>query len=256
VIDTNVYLGHWPFRRHGYEETSKLVAKLHAVGITQAWVGSFEGLLHKDLAGVNSRLAAECARKGDVKLVPFGSVNPRLPAWEEDVRRCREEHKMPGVRLHPGYHGYKLDDALAHAVLTECERHGLIAQIVARMEDERTQHPLMPVPPVDLKPLPELLLKHPDLRVQVLNSSIDVRGEALVPLVRGGKVYFDFAMLESVGAVARLIERIGLGRIVFGSHFPLYHVESAILKIKEAGLKEADVNAIRDDNARALLGQR
>jgi len=256
VIDTNVHLGHWPFRRHGFEETAKLTAKLHAVGVTEAWAGSFEGLLHKDMAGVNARLAAECARKSDVKLIAFGSVNPKLPAWEEDVRRCREEHKMPGVRLHPGYHGYKLDDALANAVLAECERHGLIVQIVARMEDERTQHPLMPVPTVDLKPLPELMQKHPQLRVQIVNSPIDARGESLVPLARGGKVYFDFAMLESVGAVARLVERIGVGRVVLGSHFPLYHVESAILKIKEAGLKEAEANAIRDDNARTLLGQR
>ena len=63
MIDTNVYLGHWPFRRHGFEETTKLAAKLRAAGITEAWAGSFEGLLHKDMAGVNARLAAECARQ-------------------------------------------------------------------------------------------------------------------------------------------------------------------------------------------------
>lgn len=254
MIDTNITIGHWPFRRHAYEDTAKLAKKLKAVGVTEAWVGSFDGLLHKDLAGVNARLAAECIAITDVKLIPFGSINPKWPGWEDDLKRCHDEHRMPGVRLHPNYHGYKLDEAICASLLEQCAKRKRIVQIAIKMEDERTQHPLMQVSAVDLKPLPDLLSRFPELRVVIQNSGIDPRTEALVPLARAGRVYFDFAMLEGVGSVARLIERIGLERVLFGSHFPLFHLESAVLKIKEAALKEEPIKAIHDGNVRKLLG--
>ena len=99
IIDTNVHLFDWPFRRLKYAGTEALVAKLRRHRVEQAWAGSYEGLLHKNLDGVNSRLAEECRAKGGGMLVPFGTVNPALPDWEEDLRSCQEKYGMPGVRL-------------------------------------------------------------------------------------------------------------------------------------------------------------
>ena len=108
IIDTNVTLFQWPFRRLPLDRTDALVAKLRSFGVTQAWAGSFEGLLHRDIASVNERLAAECADYAE--LVPIGSVSLNLPNWEDDLRRCVNDHNIPGIRLHPNYHGYTLSD--------------------------------------------------------------------------------------------------------------------------------------------------
>src|SRR2546426_4887427 len=98
IIDTNVNLFSWPFRALKYRDTRALVAKLKRHRVIEAWAGSFEALLSKDMSGVNARLAAECLEHGPGFLIPFGSVNLAWPDWQEDVRRCHEIHKMPGLR--------------------------------------------------------------------------------------------------------------------------------------------------------------
>ena len=250
MIDTNANLSRWPFRRLAGDDPADFVARQRKAGVTQAWVASFDGLLHRDVGGVNARLAADCKQHGGGLLIPFGTVNPKLPDWQEDLRRCREVHRMPGIRLHPNYHGYTLADSEFAEVLRRAADAGMIVQLATQMEDERTQFPLMRVPRVDLAPLAEIVAGVPSLRLVILNAPRDPLRKKIAA---AGNVYFDIAMVEGVGGVGAMASEISAQRVVFGSHFPLFYLQSAALKITEAGFSAADEKAILEDNARRLL---
>jgi uncharacterized protein len=253
LIDTNVSLSRWPCRRLSLDETPALVAKLRSQGVQQAWAGSFDGLLHKDLMSVNTRLAEDCRRHGRGLLLPFGSVNPKLPGWEADLRHCQEELKMPGIRLHPNYHGYKLDEPVFAKVLDLAQERGLLVQLVVTMEDERMQHPLLRAAPVEVAPLNALLASRPNLPVVLLNWAHGVSTALLAKLSAAGQVYCDIATLEGVGGVQSLLQHVHAERIVFGSHAPFFYFEAAALKLRESALSQPQAIAIRAGNARRLL---
>ena len=253
IVDTNVHLSRWPFRRLAGDETPDLVARLRKGNVAQAWAGSFDGILHKDIGGVNARLASDCRNYGTDFLAPFGSINPKLPGWQEDMRRCAEDHGMPGIRLHPNYHRYELKDPVFAELLHLAAERRLIVQLVVSMEDTRTQHPLLGVAPVDVSALPELVKSEPAVRLVLLNWAAALRGQRLQPLADAGAVYFDISTVEGIEGIARLVERLSPERVLFGSNFPLFYFESALLKVEESGLPEDRKTKILEGNARQIL---
>ncbi len=252
LIDTNVNLGRWPFRRLPLDETLLLVAKLRAGGVSFALAGSFEALLNKDISAVNTRLADECHQRGENLLVPIGAINPMISGWEEDLRQCAEIHGMPGIRLHPNYHGYTLKDPIFERVLTLAGERSMLVQIAVSMEDERTLHPLVNVSPTDVAPLPALVERFPRLRVQLLNVFRTVRGKLIQDLA-AARVRFEIATLEGVAGIGNLLHQVSAGCLLFGSNAPFYYFESSQLKLKESLLSEEQFDAISAGNARKFL---
>ncbi|HEX2522753.1 MAG TPA: amidohydrolase family protein [Terriglobia bacterium] len=255
ITDANVTLSRWPFRRLIGDEPADLVAQLQKQKVSQAWVGTFEGIFHKDIAGANARLVRDCDAYGPGFLLPFGSINPSLPDWQEDVRRCDQEHQMRGIRLHPNYHGYKLADPAFAELLKLAAARGLIVQLALCMEDERTQHPLIRVAPVDLGPLADLVEAEPKLQLVLLNCYPQLQWDQVTKLASNHNVYFEISMVERAGGVAHLIKRVGLERVFFGSHYPLFYFESALLKVREAGLSREEERALFEGNAQRLIMQ-
>ena len=249
LIDCNVTIGNWPFRDLPGKDAAVFSKRLRGRGVTQAWAGNFEGIFYRDLATANRLLAEACAKQSDGLLLPVGGINPTLPAWKEDVKRCAGDHGMKVVRLHPNYHGYALDDPKFLELLQLAAEKKLLVQIAAQMEDLRTQHPAVQVQPVNLKPLPDAIKRVPEARVMVMNAN---RAMTAVTL-QGAKVTLEIAMLEGVNGIANLLADWPLEQLVFGSHSPLFIFESAKLKLQESDLNDKQLTAITHENAQRLL---
>ena len=160
---------------------------------------------------------------------------------------------MPGIRLHPNYHSYDLNDPVFAELLRLATSRKMIVQLALSMEDERTQTALMPVPNVDPSPLPSVLQKTPGVRLIVMNANHLESGDLVRELAAQRNVYFDFCMVERVGGVGRLASVATPARVLFGSNYPLYYFESAHLKVREGGFSAAEAQAITEENARRLL---
>ena len=262
IIDTNVNLFDWPFRKLKYGTTKALVDKLRKHRITQAWAGNFEALLHKDINGVNARLAEECRKNGEGMLLPFGTVNLAWPDWEEDLRRCHEVHRMPGIRIYPIYQTFDLEHPDFRKLVQQIAARGMVLQIVGDMEDERHHHPIVEVRDVKFAPLAEALKQTPDAKVQLIYWNHRAPRTLLDTLIRDTSVLLDTSRIEGAGEVGRLIEGktwtgtatpIPAERILFGSHAPYFPVETNVIKLFESPLTLEQMQAIMNGNARRLL---
>jgi predicted TIM-barrel fold metal-dependent hydrolase len=250
IVDTNASLFQWPFRRLPLDDVEVLVEKYRSLGIKQAWAGTFEGVLHRDVASANRRLTDACLKYAE--LVPIGSVNPELPGWEDDLRRCHEKHSMPGIRLHPNYHGYTLDDPRFAKLLKLATAAGLFVQIAATIEDNRTQHPQLVVPDVDLAPLADVVRQVSGARVQVLNFR--PRGAAFEQLAKTTDVMFDTARVDGTDGIPKLVESLPAGRVLFGTHAPFLIPEAALIRVHESGqLDDAALRAVYASNADTMF---
>jgi hypothetical protein len=161
---------------------------------------------------------------------------------------------MPGIRLHPNYHGYTLDDPVFAALLKLATDRRMIVQMALCMEDERTQHPLMRVAPVDITPLAGVVKSTPGVRLEILNGTSHTNREHVRAAFAAGDVYTEISMVERVGGIGRFVQNVPLAKILFGSYYPFFDFESALLKIQESGLDEVSQKAICEDNARRLMG--
>ena len=274
LIDVNITLGQWPTRRVPCDDLKTLLEKLRTNNVTEAWAGHYDALFHTDLTAANNRLAAACTtgvplappvpsskhvkqrppHKPHPKLAPFGEINPTATNWEAELNRCATIHHMPGVRLHPNYHNYKLDHPNFATLLNAATERKLIVQLAVQMEDARMMHPLMRVAPVDITPLEKLVPQTPGLRLVLLNAlSGPSRTDKLCRLTSAGEVYVEIAMLETLAALETLVKDIPIERILFGSHAPSLYFESAALKLIESNLPAAHHRAISHETARRLI---
>lgn len=249
IIDTNVSLFQWPCRRLPLDEPADLVAKLQSLGIEQAWACSFEALLHRDITAVNQRLIAACQRFET--LVPIGAINPMLADWETDWQRCLACPHMPGIRLYPNYHGYDLTAPEFAEVLRRASEAGRFVQVAICMEDVRTQHPLLQVPDVDVRPLAAVVDSIAGCRVQLLNHRL--RGSQLSQLAKTAGIYFDTARVDGSDGIAQLLDSLPAGRVLYGSHAPFLIPEAALIRVGEAGLTEAQPGGMLSTDAATFL---
>ncbi len=262
ITDTFIHLFDWPFRELKYSDTGELVDKLKHHSIGNAWAGNFEALFHKDIDGTNRRLTEECRKIDPGFLNPVGSVNTTWPDWEEDLRRCDENYKMAGIRIHPLYQMIDLSSTEFKQLVEKVTKRGMFIQIAGDLEDFRHHHPLVEVRSIPFGPILDVAKAIPGARIQMVHWNRQINGNLLNKLVDQTNIVFDTSRIEGAGELGGLIEgdswygpdqKISANRFLFGSHAPFFAVESALLKLFEHPLEEDQLRMVMIQNAEKFI---
>ena len=169
LIDVNAYLGHWPFRKLRHSTASALLRLMDKKGIDEAWVSSASAVLYKNPQTANEDLAKETRKHRD-RLVPFAVIDPAYADWEYDLDQSVEELGCRGVRIYPDYHGYGLNDAASHELVTAATERDLLVSIPLRAVDARQRHWLIDIEDIGAAQVVPLIRKFPKARFVLLNG--------------------------------------------------------------------------------------
>ena len=240
LIDTNAWLGTWPFRSLRDNAPRTLIARMDRSGIDKAAVSYIEAAFHRHPQSANERLARDLEPHGH-RLIPLGTLNPLSPHWERDLTACIALG-MKGIRLFPQYHNYPTDGSEIRNAVRACAECGLPVFIPHRLEDARQHHWMDPGHSLDLAHLADLIAAVPDAAIVISNA----RPLARSPLwmredLRDSNWYVDLSLAEihyglhrntnAMKDLAYLIEEGGANHLLFGTHLPISYAGPALVKL-------------------------
>jgi uncharacterized protein len=250
LIDINTYVGHWPFRQLRHNTVPALLRRMDGHGIDHAVVGSCHAMFYKNVHPANEELARETRRHRD-RLLPFATLDPTYPGWQEDLRRCAEQLDLCGLRLFPQYHGYALSDPAALELIDAATELGWCVQVPMRVVDRRQRHRWDLAEDLSPADFAQAIALRPKTRWMFLNA-IGLDGAQL------GKGRYLVGISRMTAVLQRniqgLAETAGVEHLAFGTGMPFKTPEPALLKLEVLDLPKRSRERLAWRNAAGFLG--
>ncbi|MBQ9985736.1 MAG: amidohydrolase [Oscillospiraceae bacterium] len=183
-------------------------------------------------------------------LFAFGSVFPFAEdALSELERIC--ELGLSGVKLHPDYQGFSVDDPRVFPIYRKISELGLITLFHAGV-DYGFKPPYGATP----EKMAIALREFSSPVIAAHWGGVD-SGESVIANLCGKDIYFDISF--GYGTMPKyiaetIIEKHGADKLLFGSDTP-WHTPAMELRLLESlGLDEVELEKIKSGNAKKLLG--
>lgn len=232
-MDLNCYCGNWPFFRVRCNTAEKL-HRLHSrCGIEGGIVSSCEAIFYQDPYEAELELAK--ALEGTPYLHAM-VLNPRLPGWQDDLKRAMEKLHIKAVRLLPGFHGYSLEEPVMDEVCNALRSYGLPMLLTLRIRDERTAWMLQPRT-IPVEEIAAFLDKNRDITTLLACVRTKELG-LLAPQFAGrDNLFADISGLkDGLFSVDTACEAVGAEHIVYGSSAPLLEMQSTAIVLDRSRL--------------------
>jgi uncharacterized protein len=242
IIDVNASLGHFAFRQLRHNTSDGLLRLMDSRKIDRAVVASASAITYRNPQAGNEEVDDEARRHRD-RLTPFAVINPAYAGWEDDLRICREDFGMRGVRLYPTWQNLKLSDTRCLDLVQAATERGMIIAISIRVEDPRERSWLVEIPDLALDEVAVLVKSCPHARFLILNG-LGFPNSPLGKKTGGLPVNYclEISRLTALldDELGHLIRDLGAERMVFGTGMPFSYPDPALLKLRVMSANEED----------------
>lgn len=188
------------------------------------------------------------------RLVPFGSVFPGSETWSYQLDKLKDAG-IKGIKLHPEYQGFFIDSDEALEIFKKCGKLGLIVQFHSG-EDEAYPPPAHATP----DRVNRICNLCPDTKFVAAHlGGYNMWEEFSVGLERHDNLWTDCSQTRTAHKVhndtaKRIIDKIGVDKILFGSDAPWENQEDSLKGLMSLGLTKEENQKILSGNAVKLLG--
>ncbi len=237
----------------------------NSAGHTNHTDGTLTGLIESmDLAGIGASVTLPVATKPEQvssinrsivslqsdRIISFGALHPHLKDCASECEYLRS-NGIKGIKLHPEYQNFHVDDRLLFPLYEACCAANLIIVFHAGKD---------PGPFTSDHGLPAAFKKvidtFPQLSIVLAHMGGLMVWDDVFNEIAGLGVYFDTSAVRnrmSPQEFIKLTHKHGIDRILFGSDSPWDDQRSCRLWIEEIGLSTAHVEAVLGGNALRLL---
>ena len=186
----------------------------------------------------------------EVDIFAFGSIFPDAPDALAELERIKASG-LKGVKLHPDYQGFFVDDEKMIPIYKKISQLGLVTVFHAGF-DYGFPPPYGATPERLIK-----AIKHFDTPVIAAHWGGVNCAEGVIEHLCGADIYFDtsfgYSMMPKYYA-EKILEKHGTDRMIFGTDTPWHTANMEMRLLNSLGLTADEMDKITHKNAQKLLG--
>ena len=240
IIDVNAWTGPWPALVNVPFDVASVRSSLRAYGVKRIFMAPLAAAWSANPHLCNQVVYEAADEHDDISPVPV--IDPTLPTWPEELEKATGHRAVRLIKLLPGYGGYGL--AAVDELFDEASRSDLAVSVQIRIDDPRRHHPLATVPDVSARDVVEAAERHPTAKLVIGGASAAVLKDLAAQVRDQSVLYADTSQVDGVNSLRRLVDAGLGGKLLFGSHAPVFMPSAAVARI---------VNDLTDDEAGGIL---
>ncbi len=241
--------------KHKLASAEDVIASMQAAGVDRTVVMGFPWR-DAGLCREHNDYIIEVVRRYPNKLIGFACVQPLAAGDDKELDRCLSDGLMGLGELGPDGQRFDIEDRWV------LEASARVLQHHDRPLLTHSSEPIGHAYAGKGKTFPWQLLKlaqnFPDLKIVLAHWGGGLPFYELMPEVRESlrNVYYDTAAssyLYSFDIFPVTARLVGVGRILWGTDYPLLSQARFLARVRSSGLSEGELDAVLGDNAARLL---